>query len=97
MFDLMNTMNIPKGRNCLPLTREVARHSRVEGREKPPNKAVFNYPSVAFGDSSPDKGSRCSFKYIMNIYSLENTVNAYPRILFDLVQEHFKGFDMLVE
>ena len=97
MFDLMNTMNIPKGRNCLPLTREVARHSRVEGREKPPNIAVFNYPSVAFGDSSPDKGSRCSFKYIMNIYSLENTMNADSCILFYLVQEHFKGFDMLVK
>ena len=93
----MNTLNSPKSRNCLPLTREVARHSRVEGREKPPNKAVFNYPSVAFGDSSPDKGSRRSLLYKMNIYSLENTVNANSRILFDLMKEHFKGFDMLVK
>ena len=93
----MNTINIPKSRNCLPLTREAITALPCRRERKACNKAVFNYPSVAFGDSSPDKGSRCSLLYKMNIYSLENTVNAYSRILFYLMKEHFKGFDMLVK
>lgn len=34
---------------------------------------------------------------LINIYSLKNTVNAYFCIFLNLMKEHFKGFDMLVE
>ena len=44
----------------LPLTREVPR-DEAEGEKKGTKaliKPFFDYPSVTYGDSSPDKGSQ---------------------------------------
>ena len=50
------TRNLRRCAQSLPLTREVAERSEVGGRDKLRKKN--DYPSVAFGDSSPDKGSQ---------------------------------------